>query len=434
MKASGLDDRLDALLVALPDSLVSQAPAVHFAEFPVSRDPYSVLHDLRERVGPIARRDASGTFAGVALPNRIRIGPETPWFLVLGHEAYMSIVRDSEHFGVGGGYGPALEGAAGKVVTFMDGDEHRRYRKLLNQAFGRGPVNALIADLLDPISSYLVDRAVRRMKAGQPVEIMRDLAMPMSYKVMACMLGVPDEEFGRLIHLGTAFFDADTDPAAAAEAAKALGQFFRSELEIRRRDPRDDILTWLATAELEDGQRLTDEDIVAHARFLLPAGIETTSRQLSMMVLTMLTHLDQYAAISDDASLADAAVEEVFRWAPINASGSAPRWAVQPTNVCGVDIPKGALIQSAPGIINRDPARWERPDDFDIRRPVLPNVTLAFGAHHCLGAHIAKAEMILLLQKLAQRAPGLRLETPLADIEVLGINIRCPVAPVRLAA
>jgi cytochrome P450 len=406
--------------------------AARYEDYDVSVNPIPTLHGIRDRAGQIVQR-IDGRLAGDPYPNNMDIDDSFPTFVVLGYDAWLKIVRDEANFVVGGAFGAHHE-VEGHIVTFLDGAAHTRLRRLLQQAFGRGAIERLVPDLLNPISSWLVDRAAARLAEGEAVDVIRDLAVPMSYKVVSCMLGTPQEDFEWLVTRGTALFNAPWDIQGARVAHEELTAYYSGQLADRRRNPADDLITWLAQAELDDGSRLTDTEIVTHARFLLPAGIETTSRQLSLMVFTLLADPARYATVGKDPSLVGAAVDEVLRWAPVNASGGTARHAAHTVTVAGVEIPENSFLQAAPAIINRDPSRWDDPDVFNIHRPYRAPATFATGVHQCLGIHIAKTEMMLLLQKLIAKVPGLRLARSPGDIRIAGIPIQTPVegVPVTL--
>lgn len=428
MKATGLDTNLDKMLRRLPERVFELLESARYEDYDVSADPIRTLHRIRDRAGQIVQR-IDGRCAGEPYPNNLDIDESFPMFLVVGYQAWMKIIRDEENFVVGGAYG-AHHDVQGRIVTFLDGAEHTRLRRLLQQVFGRSAVERLVPDLLDPISSWLVDRAAARVARGEAVDVVRDLAVPMSYKVMSCMLGTPQEDFEWLVTRGADLFNAPVDRQAARIAHQELTDYYTVQLADRRKNPDDDLVTWMAQAELDDGSRLTDTEIITHARNLLPTGIETTSRQLSVMVFTMLADPARYATVCEDPSLVGAAVNEVLRWAPINATGGQPRRAAHKVTVAGAEIPENAFLQAAPAIINRDPSRWDDPDVFDIHRPYYAPATFGTGVHQCLGINIAKTELILLLQKLIAKLPDLRLACSPDDIRIAGIPLQTPVAGV----
>ena len=423
MKVHGLDDEFDALIEALPETLFRAADDNQLDDA-FSRDPYTPLRELRDRVGPIVRRGEDGTFAGTVIPNIFMHEDWVPRFAVLGYDAHAEIIRDVDTFVNGDGAYGALSYSVGKIVTLTDGAEHDRYRDLVLQAFGRSAVGRMEETLVRPIIDFLVDRMAKRIAAGEPCDVVRDLSLPLTYKVMASLLGLPSDLLCNFVHWGDAMFNAGTDMEAGMNGAVALTQLFYAELEKRRSSPGDDLLTWMLEAEA-GGSRLDDDEIVSHARFFLPAGIETTSRSVSLTLLTLLEDRRRYEEVTARPELIHAAVEECSRYA--TGGFVAGRRAVKDTVVAGVDIPARSLMLHVQGLCNRDPSRWENPDMFDMHRPHKAHLLFNMGIHTCAGMHLARLELEGSVRALIERLPGLRLAVPREEIAVRGFQIRTPI-------
>lgn len=423
MKVFGLDDAFDELIGGLPETLFRAADDAQLDDA-FSRDPYTPLRDLRDRVGPVVRRGEDGLFAGTAIPNIFMHEDWVPRFAVLGYDAHAEIVRDAATFVNGDGAYGAHSYAVGKIVTLTDGAEHSRYRDLVLQAFGRSAVGRMEESLVRPVIEYLVDRMAKRIAAGEPCDIVRDLSLPLTYKVMASLLGLPNETLTDFVHWGDAMFNAATDMEAGMNGAVSLSQMFYAELEKRRTTPGDDLLTWMLEAEAR-GSRLDDDEIVTHARFFLPAGIETTSRSVSLTLLTLLEDRSRYEEVTAQPELIHAAVEECSRYA--TGGFVAGRRAVKDTVVAGVEIPERSLMLHVQGLCNRDPARWENPDTFDMHRPHKAHLLFNMGIHTCAGMHLARLEMEGAVRALIERVPGLQLAVPREEIAVRGFQIRTPI-------
>jgi len=270
---------------------------------------------------------------------------------------------------------------------------------------------------------WLIERVERRLKDGRQACFYRDVGLPMAYKVMTGLLGIDQEKFAYFLELGGKLFNTAANFGAGMQAGTELWSLWSEELEQRRAEPADDLLTWLAHADI-GGNALTDDDIVTHARFFLPAGIETTARSIGLMGLALLGDRSRFEAVCADATLIDAAVEETNRWLP--SGFVVPRRAVTDAVLAGVPIPAGSALISLQGIVNRDQARWPEPDQFDLHRPPHPHMTFNAGAHMCLGMHIAKLEMQAVLRATVDRLPDLRLACPPDEIVVEGLTIRSP--------
>ncbi|HMC79178.1 MAG TPA: cytochrome P450, partial [Acidimicrobiia bacterium] len=191
----------------------------------------------------------------------------------------------------------------------------------------------------------------------------------------------------------------------------------------RRRRPSDDVITALAEAELE-GQKLTDEDIFAFLRLLLPAGAETTYRSSSNLLTGLLTNPEQLEALRADRSLIPQAIEEGLRWEP-PLTGIA-RTTTREVDICGVTVPEGVIINVNMGAANHDPARYPDPERFDIFRDPRPHMAFASGPHMCLGMHLARMETTVAVGSLLDRLPGLRLDPDAPPPEIRGLAFRAP--------
>jgi cytochrome P450 len=425
MQVSGLDQEFSELIESLPDSLFG-APDRDRLDPEFSRDPYTPLLALRDRMGPLVPRSADGTFGGVPIPNLFLYDETKPMFICLGYDAHMSIARDHETFANGHGAYGAAAAAVGAIPTVMDGPEHTRLRKLVMRVFNRPAVERRLALVLEPVLGFLIDRIEDRFAAGKPVDADRDLAVPLVYRVMSEFLGLPPEKFSFFMEDGAAMFNAPTNPERGMAAADRLLTFFREEVDKRRKEPREDVLGWMTEAEIE-GEQLDDEEIAVLGRFLLPAGIETTGPAIALMIFTLLADRTRFDDVVADPTLIRAAVEESNRYAP--SGFVVPRMAMRDVEICGVSIPAGSPVVSLQGIINRDLSHWSDPNSFDMRREhVTGHLTFNVGMHTCAGVHLAKAEMTSSLTALTERLPKLRLAVEPQEIRVEGLQIRHPSA------
>jgi cytochrome P450 len=301
----------------------------------------------------------------------------------------------------------------------MDEPEHGRYRALIQQAFGLKAMERWESTIVAPIVNGLIDRFVERRRA----ELVRELTLPFPIQVIADMLGLPQADLPQFHRWAVELISIIVDIGRGIEASQKLREYFAGILGVRRVEPREDLISVLAQAEL-DGQRLTDEEIFAFLRLLLPAGAETTYRSSSSLLFGLLMHPDQLEAVRGDRSLIKRAIEEGLRWEP-PLTGIA-RLAMRDAEVAGVPIPKGAVVAVCLGAANHDETRWERPHEFDIFREPRPHMAFAYGAHTCIGMHLARMETRVLLNAVLDRLPGLRLDPTAEDVHVTGLGFRAP--------
>ncbi len=194
----------------------------------------------------------------------------------------------------------------------------------------------------------------------------------------------------------------------------------------RRRQPRQDLISDLANAEL-DGQRLSDEEIFSFVRLLLPAGVETTYRSTGNLLFTLLSDPGQLDSVRSDRSLVAQTIEESLRFETplLNIT----RLATRNTEIDGVPIPAGSTIMLMLAAANREETRYADPDRFDIGRgDPKPHISFGHGPHVCLGIHLARMEMRVALNLLLDRLPNLRLDPEDDDPHIRGQVFRSPTA------
>jgi cytochrome P450 len=386
------------------------------------RDPYPGLAAMRA-ASPVHRLDLRALMAGsTPMP-----GAPDVIYTVLSYEGVYQVLRDGATFS-SSGYSKSMGLVMGHTILAMDGEEHNRYRALISKAFTRRALERWERDLVRPIVAAHVDRFARRGSA----DLVRELTFPFPVCVIAGMMGLPEESFARFHRLAVELISVGIDWDAGMRASRELGELFAPVLAARRREPRDDLISVLAHAEL-DGTRLSDEEIFAFLRLLAPAGAETTYRSSSNLLFGLLAHTDQLDAVRRDRGLIAQAIEEGLRWEPPLLS--IMRTATVDTQVDGVPIPKGAAVAVNLGAANRDPSRWQEPDRFDVFRAPKPHIAFALGPHVCLGMHLARMETRVVLDALFDRLRDLRLDPEAVDVHVTGMIFRSPLSlPVRFEA
>ena len=374
-----------------------------------SRDPYPELAAAR-KANPVQRLDMSN------MPH----DEAKPVFFVYRYDDILEVLRDGETYSSGQIIELIMGDVMGRhIMLGMDDPEHRRYRALVSTAFGPKAVARWQAQLIDPIASDLIDRFDGRGHA----ELVREFTFPYPTQVIAGMLGLPRADYQRFQRWSIAILSVFTKRAAAIAASEQVKEYLARILDDRRREPRDDLISDLAQADL-DGERLSDEEIYSFLRLLLPAGVETTYRSTGNLLFSLLSRPDQLDAVRADRSLIPQAIEETVRYeAPLL---NITRIATRDTVLGGVPIPAGSTLMTMLAAANRDESRWNDPDHYDIFRAVRPSVAWGQGPHICLGMHLARVEMRVALNLLLDRLPGLRLDPDGDDPHIRGQVFRSP--------
>lgn len=295
-----------------------------------------------------------------------------------------------------------------------DDPNHRRLRELVRRAFRPQAIEQL-EDQIDAYSHGLLDK----LASKGTFDLQAEYARPVPIRMIGDMMGlsqdtmpgfqnairVLSEGFNGLRMLRSMFLDL---PAAVS--------FVRALLAEKRTMPGEDILTGLIEAE-DDGDRLTDDELVAMVFLLIIGGFETTLHLITNGVLTLLEHPEQLQRLKDDPDLIDSAVEEILRHrGPVH--GTKPGYAREAITLHGVTIPKGKPIMPLLAAANHDPRVFEEPQTFDIARSPNRHLSFGHGVHFCLGAHLARAEARVALRNLFERFPDLQLAVDPADLKL----------------
>ncbi len=292
-----------------------------------------------------------------------------------------------------------------RSMIVEDDPEHKRLRSLVQKAFAPKTL-APMEDRVEKLTHELMDQCVA---AGQ-VDLQKSYALQIPTTVIQEMMGVTAEEMPqfqsglRVLSEGMSGWNV---LRTFTWDMPRLVKFVRGLVERKRREPADDILTRLIEAE-EEGERLTEDELVSLVFLLIIAGYETTVHLITNGVLALLTHPEELARLRANPNLAGSAVEEILRFcSPIH--GTKMNYAREDVDIAGVMIPKGTPTVPLLGSANRDERVFADPDTFDITRD--PNKHLAFsqGNHFCLGAFLARMEARIAIKTLLERSPELRL-------------------------
>jgi len=385
-------------------------------------DAYGPLAAMRA-ISPIHRIDLTA-LQSTMMPLSLKA---KELFVALTFDTVYEVLRNASLYS-SSGYADSMGEVMGHTILEMDGDEHLRHRALISRAFTRRALERWERDLVRPIIHRYIDAFAARGSA----DLVRELTFPFPVRVIAAMIGLPESDHAAFHRLAVELISVGIDREAGTRAARDLRALFAPVVAARRREAQDDLISVLAHADLE-GTRLSDEQIYAFLCLLAPAGAETTYRSSSNLLVGLLGDPAQLDAVRRDPALIPQAIEEGLRWeCPLL---NIMRTATADTTLGGVAIPAGSPVSVNLGAANRDPSRWNDPDRFDIFREQKPHIAFAFGAHVCLGMHLARMETRVLLESLFERLPNLRRDPDAPPAPISGLIFRSPPAlPVRFDA
>ncbi len=298
-----------------------------------------------------------------------------------------------------------------RVSTLLTADppEHTRYRNTVARAFNARRIAAFRSDI-----EAIVDAAIDGFIDQGRVNVQHTLATPVPVQVITHVLNLPEErgaDIKRWSDDATSSIGADVSDARRLEAQRGmleLQHFMHEQFELRRREPRDDILTTLVQSELpvdgDDGatRPLTEPELLGILQQLIGAGNETTTKLINEMVRLLGEHHDEWWKTKADASRIPAVVEETLRLA--SPTQAIYRVAATDTALDGVAIPAGARLVLVYGAANRDPSVFPDPDRFDPGRPnVRDHLAFGLGVHFCIGAPLSRLETAITLEGLTAR-------------------------------
>lgn len=312
-----------------------------------------------------------------------------------------------------------------RSLLSIDPPDHTRIRKLVQPSFtGRGmeamrPAIQQVADsLLDRAEAEAAERG--ETPGNRQMELIRSFAYPFPVAVISNMMGIPREDRDQIRGWTENLLRVDRgrDEAMNEQVRNGLRDFtayLRDLFERKRQQPADDMISRMVVAT-EDGDVLTEEEMLATVFLMYLAGHVTTVNLVGSGVVAVLSHPDQEKLLREDLSLSKNLVEETLRyWGPVDFIGR--RFATENIELEGEEIPRGSQVAVSLGAANRDPERFTDPDVFDITRAdANRHVAFGKGIHVCLGAPLARIEGQVAFETLFRRYPELRLAIPADEI------------------
>jgi cytochrome P450 len=382
----------------------------YFTNHSVLLNPYEYFEAVRAN-GPVHR-----------LKNRNLV-------IVTGFEEGIEVLLDSDHFSSSiAGAGPVaplpftpegddisdqIEAAHDPnsptaLMVNYDGDRHTAARSILNSLFTPSRLKAN-EEFMESYAERIVGEAVAEGRC----EVIKQIAAPYVTLVIADLLGVPEEdqeEFRKVIDSGPPAGNIDdAESTSASPSLIFMGSYFTRYVQDRLANPRDDVLTELAHAKYPDGTQAPVLEVVKSAMFLFAAGQDTSAKLLGNSIRFLAENPELQQRLRSDLSLIPAFIEEMMR---LEGSVKATfRLTKKTTSLGGVEFKAGQPVVVALSAGNRDARRWEAPEEFRMDRPkIKEHVGFGRGAHTCLGAPLARAEVRVLLEQFLKQTSNIALD------------------------
>ena len=352
------------------------------------------------------------------MPEELR--PNDEWVL-FGYDGVFQAFRDDRTF-TSAEYDKTIGLVMGHTILAMGGKEHHDHRSLVAKAFRATALQRWEPSVIAPVCYELIDE----IKYDGHADLVKALTFEFPTRIISVLLGLPPEDLDMFRRLSLDLISIPTDIMAGLSAAAELHGYFLDQVEQRRRKPTNDIIGDLVAAEI-DGEKLTDEAIIAFLRLLLPAGLETTYRSSGNLLYLLLTHPEQLAMVNRDRSLIPTAIEEGLRVeTPLTM---VMRTTTEEIEIGDKTIPADAQVDLCMGSANRDEKRWPDSNTFDIGRQRQAHIAFAGGIHMCLGMHLARLETQVMLNSLLDRVTDLAFvpdDGTGEEAKIVGLTFRSP--------
>ncbi|WP_409344088.1 cytochrome P450 [Paenibacillus sp. MBLB4367] len=314
------------------------------------------------------------------------------------YDTVKKVLSDHEHFSSQFQMSPTPKEPIESSILRTDPPKHKQMRTLVSQVFTPRAIEALA-----PKITGIAEELLAQWAWKETVDFVSDFASPFPIIVIAEMLGIPHEDRDRFKEWSDSLVGNDYD--RYMQCQEEMSVYFADIAERRRREPKDDLISSLVTAQV-DGEKLDEVELIGFCILLLVAGNETTTNLLSSAALCLDDRPDLYEALFAERALVPSAVEEVLRYcSPVQ---SMQRRVRKETTLCGKRLSEGQYINVWMGAANHDEHAFADPETFDIRRSPNPHLAFGQGIHFCLGAPLARLEAKLALTALLDRFRSIR--------------------------
>lgn len=376
----------------------------------------------------------SGTLAEIARRApaiRVRFGPgRLPVWLIVRHAPARAMLGDQRFSRTKTlDFRPPLTGAQipdRTSLLWLDPPDHTRIRRLVSTGFAHRRI-----EQLRPWVAETARRHVSAMLAKPaPADLRRDVAFAVPVEAICHILGVPRIDQDKVRTWAESLFRFSVDREAAAAGQRSLHTYMDTLVRERQArlaagEPATELFDALINAHDSDDGRLSEDELRSLALTLLIGGFETTAGVITNAVGTLLTDRSHWESLVADPGLMPTAVEELLRYHPL--SMTFPRVATEDVDLGDFVVRAGEVAIAPFAATNRDPDLYDDPDRLDLTREPVVNLAFGHGAHHCIGAHLARVELAEVLRALIDLVPTLRLATPLGELRYeLGAPIGRP--------
>jgi pimeloyl-[acyl-carrier protein] synthase len=306
-----------------------------------------------------------------------------------------------------------------RELAFTDPPEHPWLRAIVGKAFSPKRIAAMRPHIEDAVGAALDSAA----PLGA-IDVIADFAYPIPADVISAMLGVPREDWAVLrewvegIVVSRGVVRTSQMMAEGARATIAFHDYLERLLEAKRRAPGADLMSALIASQ-ESGRAMEPESLITMIETLFAAGHATTRNLVANGLVALLRNPGEHRRLRESPAMISGAIEEMLRYDPPTQAPS-PQVAIADTEIGGRTIRKGEMVSVLIGAANRDPARFDDPDRFDIARPDNEHLAFSHGIHYCLGASLARLEAQIAIAAIVARFPRLRLAAGEIEWERLG--------------
>ena len=340
-------------------------------------------------------------------------------FLIRGYEELREAFADEVHFAAQAFYRRSAEPSMGRNMQSLSGEAHRVNRALVSRSF-------LPRQILAYIEGPITEEATRRVETlptDREVDLVEAFARPFPFSVIARLLGLPVEDEPLFLTWALKIIDWPWDPEGAIQARDQFTEYLRPVLARRRLEPADDVLSIIATAEVE-GARLEDEEVFSLCRLLFPAGSDTAYKNLGSLLAAILQRPGMRELARGTDKDRERLVQEGLRFEPPVAL--LPRACSRSIDFHGARIETDTPVLFGLAPANRDPRIFDRPHEFDPNRSNnAQHLSFGHGVHFCIGSHLARRELETGIRILFERFPDMQLTSD-AQIAFEGCVLRGP--------